>query len=272
MPHPAPSVARSALWNHLGKVGDYALMYVASVLIARGLGVELYGRYAALISVLHILLVASSFGLEVALTRHCAALTGDSVAERIRFLFRRSVGVRIALFALATIIGLIILTVTGRLSISTDAGVILLFTGYALSRALLPLSVAVLTARFRTDRVAILSLVGRVLEITGLLIASSHGLSLPGVLSVLCTAGLIQILLHLAWCSGNWWGKEVALPLAPVMLFGGVFWMNTLLDYFLGRQGDIALLALLGGDPAATSRYDVSYSLMQAGAMIATLG
>jgi O-antigen/teichoic acid export membrane protein len=272
MPQPAPSAARSALWNHLGKAGDYALMYVASVLIARGLGVDLYGRYAAIISVLHVLLVASSFGLEVALTRHCAALTGDTVQERIRFLFRRSIALRVTLFAFAAIVGLAVMAVPGWISPGANVVVIVLVLGYALSRAVLPLSVAVLTARFQTERVAILSIAGRLLEITGLLIAGTHGLSPAAVLGVLCAAGLIQIFLHLAWCSGNWWGKEIALPLAPVMLFGGVYWVNTFVDYFLGRQGDVALLAWLGGDPAATARYDVSYSLMQAGAMVATLG
>jgi O-antigen/teichoic acid export membrane protein len=272
MPSPAPSIARSALWNHLGKVADYALMYVVSVLIARGLGVDVYGRYTALISLLHVLLVASSFGLEVALTRYGAGLQGASVDERLRFLFRRGASVRVILFLVAAIAGGGVAIATGWAHVSADLTILLLLGGYALSRAVLPLFAAIMTARFRTDRVAVISVAGRMCELAGIMMVGTAGITLPTVLGVLCIAGAVQVGLHLVWNAGAWWGPETSLPLAPVFVFGGVFWLNALVDYFLGRQGDIALLAMIGGDPAATSRYDVSYTLMQAGAMIATLG
>jgi O-antigen/teichoic acid export membrane protein len=270
MPSSGLSIARSALWNHLGKVADYALMYAVSVLIARGLGVDLYGRYTALISLLHVLLTASSFGLEASLTRHGAGLQGDSVQERLRFLFRRGAMVRIALFAIVAAVGATVMFLAG--GVPDDAATLLLLTGYAFTRAILPLFIAILTARFRTDRVAIIAVIGRLCELTGIIIAMEAGLTLPIVLAVLCGAGAVQVVLHLVWNVRSWWGIESPLPLTPVLMFGGVFWLNNVVDYFLGRQGDIALLALVGGDPAATSRYDVSYSLMQAGAMVATLG
>ncbi len=272
MPSSTPSIARSALWNHLGKLGDYALMYVVSVLVARGLGVEIYGRYTALISLVHVLLVASSFGLEVALTRYGAAFQGVAVGERLRFLFRRGVAVRVVLFLAIGLAGGGLAIAAGWLQVSTDLSILLLLGGYALSRALLPLFVAILTARFRTRRVAVISVVGRLCELAGILIVGASGLTLPWVLLVLCIAGAIQVALHLLWNARTWWGAEAVTPLTPVLVFGGVFWLNAIVDYFLGRQGDIALLAMIGGDPAATSRYDVSYTLMQAGAMIATLG
>ncbi len=31
---------RSAVWNHAGRILEYVLMYVTSILIARGLGVQ----------------------------------------------------------------------------------------------------------------------------------------------------------------------------------------------------------------------------------------
>ena len=272
MPSPAPSIARSAFWNHLGKVADYALMYVVSVLVARGLGVDLYGRYTALISLVHVLLVASSFGLEVALTRYGAGFQGAAVDERLRFLFRRGAAVRVTLFLAAAFVGGGIAIATGWVNVSADITVLLLLGGYALSRAVLPLFVAILTARFRTGRVAVISVLGRLCEVAGIAMAGPSGLTLSWVVGVLCVAGAIQIGLHAVWNARAWWGSTSPIPLRPVFVFGGVFWLNALVDYFLGRQGDIALLTMVGGDPAATSRYDVSYTIMQAGAMIATLG
>ena len=48
MPSQSNSVARSALWNHAGKLTDYIAWYCSSVLIARGLGVELTGILAGI--------------------------------------------------------------------------------------------------------------------------------------------------------------------------------------------------------------------------------
>jgi O-antigen/teichoic acid export membrane protein len=272
MPADAPSISRSALWNHLGRVADFALLYVVSVLIARGLGIEAYGHFATLLSGVSLLLVASSFGLEAALTRHCAALEGEDVFERIRFLLRRSAALRIGLL-LTSATALAFLAENLRwISLPRESGVILLVAGFSLSRAILPLSVAALTARFDTMRVAVISVAGRAVEVAGLLLWGHDGLTLWLVLVILFFAGCVQIALHLIGGSRVWWGRERAVPLAPIIAFGGMFWLNSLIDFFLGRQGDIALLSILKRDSVATSHYDVSYTLLQAGAMVATLG
>lgn len=270
MSEPAPSVARSAVWNHLGKMGDYVLMYAGSVIIARGLGIEAYGHYATLISGIHVLLVLSSFGLEAALTRHCASLQGEDAFARARFLGRRGVALRFGLFLLAAAGGLAVALLSGWFPSPVDHLLLLLVGGYGLTRGVVPVAVAVLTARFRTRHAAVIAIAGRLFEIIAFLSTGASGLTT--VFAIFLASGVLQVLLHVLWCRDLWFGPETAVPLRPVVVFGGVFWLNALVDYFLGRQGDIALLAFIGGDPAATSRYDVSYSLLQAGAMVATLG
>ena len=272
MPSPTPSIARSALWNHLGKMGDYVLMYVGSIILARALGIDAYGRYAALVSGIHVLLALSSFGLEAALTRHIASFQGQGELERTRFLARRGLGMRFVLFLAAAIVGAAVAATRGWFGSPAETLLLVLVAGYGLTRALVLVAVTVLTARFRTGPAAIISVIGRLVEVTGFLIGTSHGLSIPMTFGIFLASGVLQILLHVTWCNDVWFGEVTPVPLRPVMVFAGVFGINAIVDYFLGRQGDIALLALIGGDPAATSRYDVSYSLLQAGAMVATLG
>jgi O-antigen/teichoic acid export membrane protein len=272
MPSENPSISRSAVWHHLGKVADFALLYVVSVIIARGLGLEAYGRYAALLSGVNLLLVASSFGLEASLTRHCASLAGTDILERIRFLLRRSAVVRTALLLASAFLLSLLAVAVGWITLPGDLTVTVLLAGFALSRTLVPLSSAVLVSRFDTARVALVSVAGRMVEVGGLLLPGSRGLTIPLVLEVLFAAGIAQVLLHLIVGSRYWVGREERSLLAPVLGFGALFWLNSLVDYFLGRQGDVALLSLLKGDPGATSRYDVSYTLLQVGAMVTTLG
>jgi O-antigen/teichoic acid export membrane protein len=253
-------------------MGDYVLMYAGSIIIARSLGIDAYGHYAALVSGIHVLLALSSFGLEAALIRHIASFQGAGGLERTRFLARRGMGLRLALFAVAAVFGAAIALTRGWFAPPVDNILLVLVAGYGLTRALVLVAVTVLTARFRTGPASVIGIVGRLVEVTGFLIGSMHGLSAAVVFAIFLASGLIQILLHVIWCNDVWFGESKPVPLRPVVVFAGVFGINAVVEYFLGRQGDIALLALIGGNPGGTSRYDVSYSLLQAGAMVATLG
>ena len=96
---------RSALWNHAGKILEYMLMYLTSVLIARGLGVQENGVFVGLFSVSQLFLVLMSFGLEVSLNKHVPQLEGERRDERLRFVFRRALAIRVvAVLVLAAVL------------------------------------------------------------------------------------------------------------------------------------------------------------------------
>src|SRR6266581_487259 len=86
---------KSAFWNHTGKILEYLMMYLTSVLIARGLGVHENGTFVGLFSFSQLLLVLASFGLEVSLNKHIPQLSGELRDQNIRYIVRRVLGVRI---------------------------------------------------------------------------------------------------------------------------------------------------------------------------------
>jgi O-antigen/teichoic acid export membrane protein len=57
-----------------------------------------------------------------------------------------------------------------------------------------------------------------------------------------------------------------------MVIFGGAFWGNTVVDYFLGRHGDIAFLSVLLPNTGQASLYDVAFSVVQMGAVGMTIG
>jgi O-antigen/teichoic acid export membrane protein len=95
-PIPGRHIVRSALWNHLGKVSEFALMYITTVLIARSLGVEANGRLAGILSVIQLLIVLSSAGIEVSLNRHLPR--EDAAGGGTRFIVSRLIRLRLCLF------------------------------------------------------------------------------------------------------------------------------------------------------------------------------
>lgn len=71
----AKEILQGILWNHVGKILEYALMYVFSVLVARGLGAEGYGTYITFFTVAQFLLLVSGLGFESALIRSASQYT-----------------------------------------------------------------------------------------------------------------------------------------------------------------------------------------------------
>jgi glycosyltransferase involved in cell wall biosynthesis len=67
---------RGVLWNHGGKVIEYSLMYAASLVVARGLGVEVNGVYALVTSLSQLLLVLTSFGFETVINKSFSRISG----------------------------------------------------------------------------------------------------------------------------------------------------------------------------------------------------
>ncbi len=264
------AVARSILWNHAGKILEYALSYVASVLIARSLGVEGNGVYAGIISASQLLFALSSVGFETSLNTNSPRFDGDPA--RMRFVVRRMLLFRFLIIVTLGILGVAALPmIPGGISPAVGPYVWLLLS-YAVVRSLIPLYVITFVAHLRTDLNARISLAVRLVELGAIVFLSGTGLTIGGLLLLMTATGALHIVIATISGGGLILGKSTPVPLKPILFFGAVFWVNTIVDFFLGRQGDIMLLSSLLADPRGASAYDVAYSLMQMATLGATVG
>lgn len=272
MPSQRNSVARSALWNHAGKLTDYIAWYCSSVLIARGLGVELNGVLASMMSGVHLVLAFSSLGLEVAVNKAIPQLVGDEVAPRVRAIIRRTAAVRVLLYVtigLLFVLGSRWLLAGEPASAFTTLAVLFL---YGLFRGLASLAAVVLIARWHADRAAMINGTTRLLELVVLAVLYRAGMSLEWVVAVLSATCALQLAGYVIAARWDWFGPEQHVRMRPIWIFGTIFWANTVVDYFLGRQGDLLFLTLLSPFASSPALYDVSYSILQAGSMAVTVG
>ena len=266
------AIFKSVLWNQVGKTLEYVFMYVTSVCAARALGVHENGVYAGIVSFSQLLMVLSSAGLETSLNKHIPQLHGESQLEQTRFIVRRALALRILVFAIVAAI----LVAVNRLwtdvlpvNISTYLWLLLAFTGI---RSLIPLLAIVLTAQLQTALTARLNLTARLLELVLVIVVASHGLTVDALLMIFVGTGIGQLAAYLVFASSNVRGGEQTTDIRPLLAFGAVFWVNTGVDYFLGRHGDILFLSLLLPEPSQASLYDVSYSVVQVGYLALTVG
>ncbi len=264
--------AKGILWNSIGKLVEYVVLYAISILVARGLGLYANGTYATLMSLTQILLVLASMGLETSLNRFIPQFEPGSEGAGVRFLLTRAILVRLAGFVVAgAALTLVAHAFPERLPQGARDYLWILLV-YAGVRSVVPLVSIALTARFRTDIVAGVGVGTRLVELVGVLILSRTGLEIGSLLGLFAATGTGQLVLYAVVARRAVPGPSLPQPVRPFLMFGLVFWVNALVDYFLGRHGDVILLTALTGDPAQASVYDVAFSVVQLASLALTLG
>lgn len=263
----------SAAWNHTGKLLEYLFAYLSSVLIARGLGLAENGVFAGLISFSQLISALTSLGLETSLNKHIPQLSKSHSEEQVRYLLRRLIFLRLALFS--GVAGLVLLAekliyLQFLSNISEYLVLLVIFTG---CRSIVPLFAMALVAQLRTELNTWITLAVRFVELltVGALFAAG-GMSVSNLIIMFLTTTAFHLLVFVFFTGSQVIGAEYPLPMRPVLMFGGIFWLNTISEFILGRQGDVLFLYGLASDPAQTSLYDVAYSVVQLAALGTTVG
>ncbi len=268
----ARRIFESALWNHAGRILEYVLMYLTSVVIARGLGVQENGRFVGLFSITQLLIVLCSLGLETSLNKFIPQLAQEHADQQARFLLRRVLLLRVGVFAAVTLVFSVFIRFVSVPFLDANRHIlapVILFTGV---RAVVPLLAMVLTARLQTAVTALINLVVRTIELGAVLWLMSNRLTVERLFLVFLGTSILHVLAYVAFSRPTCFGPVRAVEMRPILSFSALFWVNTLVDFVLGRQGDVLLLANLHPDRAQAGLYDVAYSVAQLASMAMTVG
>jgi O-antigen/teichoic acid export membrane protein len=263
---------KSALWNHVGKVLEYFLMYATSILIARGLGVQENGSFVGLFSVSQLLLVLSSFGLEVSLNKHIPQVVGKLRIERLRHILRRAFALRVlAIFGCAIAVFAAVRLLPQFIPALLPEYIWLLIA-YTAVRSIVSLFASVLTAELQTRATSIINVFARAVELLLIGLLASRDITTSGVFVVFLSTAFAQLLAYAVVARQKVFGTTERVAILPIVVFGGIYWTNIVVEYFLGRQGDVLILTMLLPDSTQPSLYDVAFAVSQLASLSMTLG
>jgi O-antigen/teichoic acid export membrane protein len=271
----AKATAKGYLWNHAGKVLEYLLLFSTTVVIARGLGVAENGVYAALASFAQLLVVLSSLSLESSLNRFIPQLEvtqPQTRVTRLRFMLRRIFLVRGALVVGVIVLAFLLVHVPGIPFPDVIVRYFWLLAGYAAIRSLVQLLSMVFVAQLRTAPLAKISVAVRVIELMGIATMAANGITVSSVMLFLISTGFLQIAICLYVGRSDFSGDLLSYSLGPVYAFGAIFWINAMMEYFLGRQGDVLFLTTLLPSAVPASKYNVAFTVVLAATQGLTLG
>jgi O-antigen/teichoic acid export membrane protein/ubiquinone/menaquinone biosynthesis C-methylase UbiE len=258
--------ASAFAWNHIARSGEYILVYVISVVIARFLGAEIYGAYAVFLSAVQMLIVLSSYGLETSIVSNLPL--GSEVRSRAPgpgvltgLLLTRVSG--IGIIAAGVVVVHYWIGSMGVLPPVLVNYMLVLFLLFFF-RNLISLFASIHISTLNTRRMAVIALSARCLELVGVLVLFSLHKGLHEVLLLITATASLQLFALLPG-SGiiRMRRGEQGEEASRIIRMGGRFWLSGLMEFILGRQADIILLGffLVGQD--SIGRYDASLGLAQ---------
>ncbi len=237
----AQRVSRGLVWNQLSRVIEMAAAYLASVLVARALGVVEFGTYSVALSMVTFTYFSTSLGMNEVLNVHVPRLAG--APGRVTFLLRALLRMRIAIAA-----GLSVAL------FAFAAPIAVAFRNHALEPVLRAAAlyvffynVALLLEYFfvgalQVPRVSRVRIMVQVLNLG----AAAAALRWHWHAWMLFIAMAASSSLGVTWLA---WGvrgtlRRVSEPfdLRPLRRFGLTLWVTNFVNFFLGRQADILMI------------------------------
>jgi O-antigen/teichoic acid export membrane protein len=257
---------RAVLWNHSGKLTEYALTYLFSVLLARKLGAEQNGGLATYLAVAQLLIVLSSAGTDAAINRYLPQIADEGSASFvIRRLFAYK-GMLFAFFGLIMIAGWhSFISWFGLQAVSIQYGCVLL--AFAFARIFSSSFTAIWLARFSPRPVYYISnavLICQIIWVQAVIgVHAPMQDALPPIVFGAIAVLALNALLGRRYLLAAETSSEPPPAMKPVRSYSAWLWMNAMLEYVLGKQGDIALLGFFAVAKTGIGQYDAAHSLSQ---------
>ena len=264
-------VVLGAAWGQAGYMVAFALATLLQIILARGLGTNQYGLYAAVNGIAYLALSVAAGGVMPTLNTHLSRMEHEYGRAGAAYLFWRLWAWRLIIFSGA---GLAIVVfakplAAGLLGSSDESDLIIAGAFYLISIGLFQIVNMLFFGLLRTKWGAL----GNVLSAAANVGISSvliwQGASLPTLFAGLAVGQIVVTLIQLlrAWPSVRL-GPEVAdLPraarrdVASLWRFSTTVWMTGMLTYALGKQTDIFTMQILRTPQAEVGFYNLAVTL-----------
>lgn len=249
-------------WNHIGRVVEFFLAYLFSVVVARHLGAEINGQYATLLSLVQFLLVVSSLGLETSALARLPATSRHSNPTEYSNAVAALISIRLLAGAIVLLVGIALRSVVASAlqlppHLVDSFWIVLL---YFFVRGAAAVQIAVYTARMQTGYTAVVGVAVRLVEVLAAIFLLVQGLGVVEVIGLLTITASFQVGILLF---GLW--RDVSLSTSrlgflPIVRDGLGFWATSLVEFALGKPASILLLGFLLVGSSAVGHFDVAVS------------
>ncbi|MBF0186629.1 MAG: polysaccharide biosynthesis protein [Magnetococcales bacterium] len=279
----AQKITSGLVWGQLGMTGRTVITFAISMIVARAIGVEEYGLYAALISMVELLIKSTDMGIYAVLTTYIPHLTEQNFHNLCTRLVRLTLLLRQLVMLVMAGLFLHYHTLLVVWLGVPDLGdhvvpVVLIF----LVRGTMDGFLFIVIARIDMGFQAFVEIVVSMVQLAGVLWILDHGMTTGPLLLLIALVNALQLLAYGVRSSGVWLGnpdsadrgdENIPVPVSDpptlkrVVRFGLVSWIGTLFDHLRYKGIDLLMILFFLQATDSVAHYEIAYMLATTGGL-----
>jgi len=249
--------------------GRTLICFVASMIVARSLGVANYGIYAALGSLIVLLIKCSNIGISAIFNTYIPRLKSSSQAGACSYIVRKFLFIRT----------IILFIVIGLLHILADP--LILFIGeplirdylflvsiWYLVRGIMDGFLYVVWANMNMKFYTLVEISVSVFQLVATMILMAVGMTIGQLVLLMIMVNLIQLVCYGMDTISTIKPEPERTDLAPILKFGMRIWISDILLYFRDKSIDVFMILYFLKDTKAVAYYDIAYLIAIYGGLV----
>jgi O-antigen/teichoic acid export membrane protein len=266
-------IAHSAIWGQAGKMVQFPLTFLFSIIIARLLGSEDYGIYATLISVCTMAFLFSALGFEEMLNINLPKMYGDNNLGKAAFFLKKTLFIRTVLSLLASIVLYLFSGFIADLMHTPKLSEYIKFaTLYVFISNIYALMEPVLTSYFRQKSISIIRISELLVKIAITLFLFIVVGGMHAVIIALMLSSVAGLILFIYCIRKELFKKSVSFELKPMYSVALMVWLTNFINYLLGKNTDILCMGYFSVGNSEIGFYNIAFTLTTMFSTIAISG
>ena len=247
-------------WGQIGMSGRTITTFFISIMVARSLGVENYGIYAVVVSCIELLTKLTDMGIYSILNTYIPRFKNTNQIGECSFIVRRVIFYRMILLAncvfLLHIFADQLVAFIGEPSLGNY---FVLISIWFLVRCLMDGFIFVVIANVDMKYYTLVEISVSIFQLLGVCLLLYLGMKIDRLIILMILVNGIQFFFYGMRSLSTITPDPVRTKLTPVVKFGLVTWISTILQYFRYKSIDVFMILYFLKDADSVAYYDIAY-------------
>lgn len=249
-------------WNQLNKVVEFAIVFITSIVIARGLGPNNYGVYAAVNSFAGLFILFASFGFEQIINAQIPKfIVSGQFGESLYILKKLMIFRLLTLCVSYVLLNMFAEVISVAMHMEGMTLYLQLIAFYVVLTGSSSLLFYMLIAQLKMKQIAIVNISSKALKLIFSFILLRLGFSISGLILLAIGLSLFELAFYYIFLKKTYTAPSIKVDLNPYKSLGANFWIISIVNYFLERQIDIIILGLFAVPASQIAFYGLSATL-----------
>jgi len=251
---------RGFFWNQLSKIVEFVLIFLFSIVVARGLGSESFGTYSLIISICTIFILFCSLGFNEAANNFIPKFIDEK--GKTAYLLKKLIFIR---SFVTFIFSLILFLFSGEIANIINSPEISLYLKlavlYVIFESLTLLLMYIYIGRLQTNMTFQVKFLARIFNLGLAFLLLKRGYGIKELIYVLTFTSFLSMIIYLFRLKKYLFQYSEKFNLQKIYKFSKILWLAGFINFALGKQIDILLLGFFLISKSDIGFYNIAFTL-----------